>query len=186
MTVKTREDFPKLYDSMGLKVGAEVGVWHGDFSALILENSSVEVLHSIDPWTNADGDEMTTDYEEAKIRLSKFVGRSVIKKASSLSASSEFKDGTLDFVFIDGDHRYEAVKADIEAWFPKVRAGGVFSGHDYCSRGKALERAQTTKKFPDQYKKGIIRAVDEFSDARGIKIMLTEERYYRSWWIVKE
>ena len=45
MTVKTREGFPKLYDSMGLKVGAEIGVWHGDFSALILENSSVEVLH---------------------------------------------------------------------------------------------------------------------------------------------
>ncbi len=36
----------------------------------------------------------------------------------------------LDFVYIDGDHRYEAVKADIQAWLPHVRAGGIIAGHD--------------------------------------------------------
>ena len=35
-----------------------------------------------------------------------------------------------DFVFIDGDHRYESVRRDIQAWLPKVRPGGIMGGHD--------------------------------------------------------
>lgn len=53
-------------------------------------------------------------------------------------------DGWADFVFVDAGHSYAAVKADIAAWEPKVRAGGWFGGHDYHP------------KFP-----GVIRAVDE-------------------------
>jgi predicted O-methyltransferase YrrM len=38
---------------------------------------------------------------------------------------------TADLVFIDGDHREEAVIADIEAWRPHVRPGGILCGDDY-------------------------------------------------------
>jgi hypothetical protein len=48
----------------------------------------------------------------------------------SVSASKQFEDGCLDFVFIDGSHLYEAVRADIEAWLPKVKKGGIIAGHD--------------------------------------------------------
>jgi hypothetical protein len=52
-------------------------------------------------------------------------------RETSLSASTHFKDASLDFVFIDADHSYESVKADIDAWLPKVRHGGILAGHDY-------------------------------------------------------
>lgn len=39
--------------------------------------------------------------------------------------------GGLDFVFVDGDHSYEGCLADIRAWLPLVRDGGVIAGHDY-------------------------------------------------------
>jgi len=55
--------------------------------------------------------------------------------AESVAASERFDDGSLDWVFIDADHSYEAVVADIAAWAPKLRPGGLLSGHDYGRAG---------------------------------------------------
>jgi hypothetical protein len=52
-------------------------------------------------------------------------------KRPSVKAAAIFDPCSLDAVYIDGDHRYDAVKADIRAWWPKVREGGVIGGHDY-------------------------------------------------------
>ena len=48
----------------------------------------------------------------------------------SLEAANLIKDKSLDICFIDADHRYAAVKADILAYAPKVKDGGILSGHD--------------------------------------------------------
>lgn len=52
-------------------------------------------------------------------------------RGTSLLAAPTFGDASLDIVFIDADHTYEAVKADIAAWAPKVRPGGILCFHDY-------------------------------------------------------
>ena len=52
-------------------------------------------------------------------------------RLSSVEASKLYKDGSLDFVFIDAMHTYDGVTADITAWMPKIRKGGVLAGHDY-------------------------------------------------------
>ena len=49
----------------------------------------------------------------------------------SLDAARLFADESVDFVFLDAYHSYEAVKADITHWLPKVKPGGVLAGHDY-------------------------------------------------------
>ena len=54
-------------------------------------------------------------------------------KMLSEQAASLFENGTLDFVFLDSDLRYEAVRRDLEAWFPKVKRRGVLGGHDYLN-----------------------------------------------------
>jgi predicted O-methyltransferase YrrM len=56
-------------------------------------------------------------------------------------ASKLFEDGSLDGVFIDADHSYEAVKQDIQNWLPKIRVGGILAGHDYNSTFQEVMKA---------------------------------------------
>ncbi len=72
-----------------------------------------------------------------------FTSRSEPVVSDSLAAARtlENKRGTIDFIFIDGDHSYEACKADIEAWTPLVKKGGVIAFHDFGSRADGVTRA---------------------------------------------
>jgi predicted O-methyltransferase YrrM len=71
--------------------------------------------------------------------------RLIVLEMTTREASAKVPLSFLDFVFIDADHSYEAVKDDIACWAPKVRSGGWVGGHDYHPR-----------KFP-----GVVKAVDE-------------------------
>jgi hypothetical protein len=97
-------------------------------------------------------------YEESKSRLG--IERCI--KGNSLEVAKTFEDESLDFVFIDAGHQYEEVKADLNAWFSKVRKGGIVSGHDYV-------------KYQDF---GVIEAVNEFCKEHGYTPSFTEQ----DWW----
>lgn len=142
--VEQREDLAKLIDELGLKTGAELGVNLGVFSDFLLSNSKLEKLYSIDAWYT---DESSTKavfkqraavvlnecYEKAKLILSKHGKRSQIIKKTTFDAVREFEDDSLDFVYIDASHRFSGVALDLIQWYPKVRLGGIFAGHDYWS-----------------------------------------------------
>ena len=66
--------------------------------------------------------------------------------AESTAGASLFADESLDVVFLDAAHDDQSVRADLQAWWPKVRVGGRMAGHDYGDR-----------QFP-----GVALAVDEF------------------------
>ena len=63
--------------------------------------------------------------------------------SDSLAAAQQLaaKRGMIDFIFIDGDHSYDACKADILAWAPFVKRGGVIAFHDFGSRADGVTRA---------------------------------------------
>jgi predicted O-methyltransferase YrrM len=75
-----------------------------------------------------------------------------IKTIVSLTdkAAKYFNDEEIDVIFIDAGHSYEAVKADIEAWLPKMKPNGIMAGHDY----KAWEGVNkaVTEKFGTPHK----------------------------------
>ena len=62
-----------------------------------------------------------------------FDERFVVIKDLSHEGAEWFKDGSVDCLFIDAGHSYEAVKKDIEAWLPKIKPNGIIAGHDYNS-----------------------------------------------------
>lgn len=62
-------------------------------------------------------------------------------KKNSWESAYEFDDESVDFVFIDADHKYESVVKDIQSWLPKIKKGGMISGHDFTQPSAGVKRA---------------------------------------------
>jgi predicted O-methyltransferase YrrM len=128
--------------------GAEIGVLDADTSEYLLKSFPELTLYSVDPYVeyakyepNRTQENMGVHERTARAKLAPYGGRSQLIKDFSVPASASFAEGSLDFVFIDALHTYEAVKSDIEAWFPKVRSQGIVVGHDISWSG--VEQAVT-------------------------------------------
>lgn len=133
----TRSDLPRLCQSLGMRRGAEVGVWKGAYSEEFCRAIPGIDWTCVDPWAPyADYREAKNDaamiaqaYQEAQIRLKPF--GCTFLKVSSREAAESIEDGSLDVCYIDGNHEAEFVREDLEIWTRKVRPGGILAGHDY-------------------------------------------------------
>ncbi len=162
--------------------GVEVGVYRGDFSKEILQSWRGKILYCVDSWkhygakldrSDVSDYEHLVNIEKTKESLKGFRHRSQIWKVESVVAATYFKDKSLDFVYLDARHDYRSVWADLGAWYPKIKAGGVLAGHDYknsCVRKNLVE---------------VKRAVDRFFWTKE-KIQVTSEDNIPSWWIIKQ
>lgn len=170
--------YPNLYKQM-VNIApnnahfVEVGVWKGrsaSFMAVEIINSNKNIRFDlVDHW---EGSEEHLDMNEVKehkiydIFLSNIepVKNNVnIVKADSISASELYENESLDFVFIDAAHDYDNVLKDLYAWYPKVKKGGYFAGHDYPSW------------------EGVVRAVNEFIEKEKLQIIVNELS-----WLIKK
>jgi len=122
--------------------GVEIGVMGGCGSILMLKRMPNLNLYCIDPWKHVDGGESIARYNQevndnnyntTKHRLSAVIDRAVLIRKRSDDAVKDVPD-TVDFVHIDGDHKYQQVINDIKNYFPKIKIGGMISGHDYESQ----------------------------------------------------
>jgi hypothetical protein len=107
---------------------AEIGVEAANTSQRLLERNPLLSYVGVDPYMKNDA-----LYEDVMERLSPFrsQGRFVLHRDGSLSASGLVDDHSLDIVFLDARHDYEAVWSDMAAWHRKLRRGGILSGHDF-------------------------------------------------------
>jgi predicted O-methyltransferase YrrM len=122
----------------------EVGSWKGRSTAAICEGlKSVPdaKLFAVDTFAGEAGNtyqlerymgELAEDrvYREFRANTEEYSFVEVLRM-SSLDASRQFADDSIDWIFIDAEHTFERVTADIRAWFPKLKRGGLVSGHDY-------------------------------------------------------
>jgi hypothetical protein len=160
----------------------EVGVWRGEFSIQMMNALTPKNFYGIDPYKLYDGytdkpgneffsqDRLDSLYEHTSTIISRNGG--VLVRDFSSSASQSFEDGSVDLVYLDADHKYEAVMDDISFWWPKVRSGGIFSGHDYIARSHVEEF-------------GVIPAVQEFLLREGIDVFHITGEEYATWWVTK-
>lgn len=131
-------------------IGAEIGVWKGEFSAELVRQTRPQSLHLVDPWSFS-GELPQRWYGGAKARdqkdmdaiyssvVTKFAKKPEVRihRMRSSHAAPLFPDGHFDWIYIDGDHSYETVLQDLTLWGPKVRRGGILAGDDYQWRDEA-------------------------------------------------
>ena len=158
-----------------IKTFVEVGVYLGENAAHVIDNLRIDKTWLIDTWgengffvsemrTLEDGNRIYIEVQEL------FAPEIAENKVEILRMdnreAANILPNDLDLVYIDANHTYKEVKKDIEAWYPKVRAGGILSGDDY------------------HYYDGVVKAVDEFVREHQISLQVGASK--TQWWFVKE
>jgi hypothetical protein len=123
----------------------EIGTWKGQsFEATAKRIPRACSLWAVDLWQ----DSMRIRHEwQSRLETLQCSRRDVamgMLQMASLEAAKLFSDRTLGGVFIDASHKYEDVLADIKAWYPKLRPGGVLCGHDLGSEWPGVGEALAT------------------------------------------
>lgn len=140
--LKDRDAMVK-YILYGLKIGGifvEVGCDVCAFSKNIIRSKLMDRCYVVDTWDKNLFYRETTD-EEMADRYNQVLSMSMEYdsvypiKGKSIEVSRAFRDESLAWVYIDALHDYWSVKRDVDAWLPKVRRGGIISGHDYHMAG---------------------------------------------------
>jgi len=138
-----RDDLAGLFNELNLNVGVEIGVAGGRFSQILLEGHPNMQLTGVDPYLSYDEyfdfktQEIISGFiPSMKKRIDKHKDRFKLIQKTSLEAVKDFKDNSLDFVYIDGNHLFQYVVNDLAEWGKKIKSGGIISGHDFEVRRK--------------------------------------------------
>lgn len=185
MDIKNRIELAEYFNKLGFKKIAEVGVWQGYYSEVLCKKIPGLKLYAVDCWeTYPEYKDHTRPhvtenaYKQAIARLAPY-DATIIKDFSVHAARKLFANDSLDAVYLDGNHRYNHVKDDIRVWTPKVRIGGIVSGHDYYVTPNGNS--------------GVIRAVDEYVKKHNYELHVIDwdkttpliDDQQPSWWFVR-
>ena len=172
------------FDALPTANGCEVGVWKGENSAALLAAFPNLFLYMIDRYQVLSEDEsrvtrrlgtktqedMMAARDHATSITWPYKERRRLVVGDSCDVARRLGPQMFDFIFIDGHHSYEAVTNDLNAYFDKLKYGGLFCGHDYDGRGDRSGRF------------GVKKAVDEFATKNGYVVKVLPGHV---WWFIK-
>lgn len=172
--IKHRDQFGQLLTKRDIHgVGAEVGVHRGAFSKIMMTNwATCDRWIGIDPYPVYNEFPARRDIDAIAATVMMAVHPQSHKAdLMAMTAQQAIDHGLIPddmtFVYIDGEHTYDAAKRDIETMWPRIHDRGILAGHDYC-----------------RYHPGVIRAVDEFFGPLGRTIWRTHDEW-SSWFAYK-
>jgi len=195
-TVGTKADIFLALDKLGATTGIEIGVRRGGNLKQLSWNKSFTKgkLIGLDCWKevverptfndqNFSQNALDNQYESVKKLFAAHPWIEIVRDFS-VEGSKRFEDGYFDFIYIDAAHDYRSVKEDIEAWWPKLKSGGIYSGHDYFKDRRVWRNEEV----------GVYKAVNEFVASQGTEVHHTTKteleggpgRACNSFFIVKD
>jgi hypothetical protein len=159
-------------------VGAEIGVADGRNAWAINQYAAPNEFHLIDCWEQQEG-EFAVDHNNAanhdkRLEYAQALFANcphvIFHKSYSVPASQKFRDEYFDWIYIDANHMRNGFLADINAWWSKVKSGGIMAGHDYCMEKPNIE---------------VKDALDEWMEQEKVSLAFITSEKYPSWAIVK-
>lgn len=151
-------------------VGCEIGVYTGLTSVALLQTFPHLFLFMVDPWQskgllgsmkrNRSQRYMDNVFNLVVKEVEFAKDRSEIQRIRSVAGSVKHETKSLDFAFIDANHKYEHAWEDVMAWWPKIKKGGVLMGHDYNGN---MEKKGLW---------GVKKAVDKFAAKRDLEVVV--------------
>ena len=176
--VPSRQEIAVFLKKFNFKILCEIGVREGENLKSMLEAEPTEMV-AVDTWCEDKNfrsrnplmysqEDLNRQLQEVQVLQTQFPNIKIIRNLST-EAAKQFPDGYFDYVYIDADHSYEAVRDDIKAWYPKVKQFGVLGGHDYIRNS-------------DKIFEGVNRAVNEFIDQYKL---CTHFEISNSWYTIK-
>jgi predicted O-methyltransferase YrrM len=128
----SREQLAALFRAQGFRVGVEVGTQRGLFAKVLCQANPELHLTCVDPWAAYGTHPQAEQDGFYQTTVDRLAGESVtLVRQRSLDAVRAVEDASLDFVFVDGAHDFDNAVADLVAWAPKVKRGGLVAVHDY-------------------------------------------------------
>lgn len=184
MEIKYRTQLGELLEHFGLSGHAvEIGVAEGRNAQVLIESPQITKLYLIDNWAtlNQSGDGSypqswhDKNYKEVLQRTKRFAEKRAILKGLSSEMIKQIPDDSLVLAYIDGDHSYNGCLADLKAIYPKVKNGGIVSGHDYLNLSYGVNQAVKEFATANGYSESDIHTTEENGDTSMV-----------SFWFVKK
>lgn len=172
--VKDKIEFYKKLPQNGII--AEIGVWQCKNAKKLYEYCKPSEMVLVDIWKTIKkrGDEKNRSkqiweqYYQKALGFAKSHDNITVIRGESVKTSKTFEDHYFDIIYIDAGHSYESCLADLNAWYPKIKPGGILCGHDY--------NENKSKRY------GVVKAVDEFKKKNNLEIfMLSNVMQQRDW-----
>ena len=196
------DDFGELLENEGAKIGVELGVQEGIFAEHTLKHwHSAEKYVLVDAWkplenyedlSNKKQTEHDKLYDKAMWRLSQFhnVDIDVCRNFTSKCAI-RFPNEYFDYIYVDARHDFKGVTIDLNGWWPKLKPGGIFAGHDYVTQFEGPEQTgqNWTKQFDgsiDYTRTAVKGAVQKFAKFHKLKICTQNKNTSWPSWAIRK
>jgi hypothetical protein len=194
----SRSQFGSFLQAKGLLTGAEVGVQRGLFAAETLAQwPSCDHYILVDLWehqanyhdgANVDSDTQQQIYEAAQATLAPWAHVTKFMRMLSTQAADLIADNSLDYIYLDARHDFCGVAEDLVHYWPKLKEGGVFAGHDYLTAAEQTamiasdhwETCLSGEIVPESVK----GAVNSFAHAHHLVVKHTDDQW-PSWYLFK-
>lgn len=149
---QARLDMPRLLDAEGFSSGVELGVREGGFSKFMLSGwKSCSSYLMVDLWGELsnykDDSRASLDVQEARLaealnNTAPWERKRSVCRNFTVACAHSAPDLSFDWVYVDARHSRRGVLEDLDAWWPKLRFGGLMCGHDFVDCSEAAASGQ--------------------------------------------